>query len=251
MAAFAPARLHALYEMQLAAAAEPGGGDSRHGRHTFRAMLKAADAFPTQRLATEHAWLWSDLHLGHDNIIRYTDRPFGSVEEMDTGLYDAWEATVGTEDPLVFVGDMAMRSAVGDHTWTRVRTAPGAPKHLVFGNHDLTGSGELRVDGFDAVSAALCIDGDPPLLCTHMPLSAVPAGCVNVHGHTHDEPPGRTPHVNVSVEQLGYRPVALGRVRALAQALLAGRYPPGATTLARMAAIEGAAPALASTARSL
>ncbi len=238
MAAFAPAQLQALYQAELAAAAAPGGGDSRHGQRTFRAMLKAARAFPAQRIAADHAWLWSDLHLGHDNIIRYTGRPFGSVEEMDAGLYAAWEETVGAEEPLIFVGDMAMRGAVGEHTWARVRAAPGAPKHLVLGNHDLTGSGELRVDGFDAVSAALCVDGEPPLLCTHMPLAAVPAGCVNVHGHTHGEPPGRSPHVNVSVEQLGYRPIALGRVRALALALLAGNYPPGATTLARMAALD-------------
>lgn len=239
MGAFAPSRLQAQYETQLTAAAAPGGGDSHHGQRTFRAMLRAARAFPAQRFSAARAWLWSDLHLGHENIIRYTSRPFASVEAMDAALYAAWEGTVGAGDPLVFVGDMAMRSAVGEHTWDRVRAAPGAPKHLVFGNHDLTGSGELRAHGFDSVSAALCIDGDPPLLCTHMPLAAVPEGCVNVHGHTHAEPPGRTRHVNVSVEQLGYRPVALARVRALAQALLAGHFPAGATTLARMAALDG------------
>lgn len=240
MGAFDPARLQAHYETELTAAAAPGGGDSHHGQRTFRAMLKAASLFPAQRLAAEHAWLWSDLHFGHENIIRYTHRPFASVEAMDAALYAAWEETVGNHDPLVFIGDMAMRSAVAEHTWARVRAAAGAPKHLVFGNHDLTGGGELRVHGFDAVSAALCIDGDPPLLCTHMPLAAVPAGCVNVHGHTHDEPPRATPHINVSVEQLAYRPIALGRVRKLAQALLAGRYPAGATTLERLAALENA-----------
>lgn len=237
-ASFPSARLQAIYDAQLAAAAEPGGGDSHHGRRTFRAMRKAAAEYPAQRLALDAAWLWSDLHLGHDNIIRYTQRPFADAEQMDASLYANWAATVPAQDALIFVGDVAMRAAVGGHTWARIRAAQGAPKHLVFGNHDLTGSGELRVDGFDTVSAALCIDGDPPLLCTHMPLAEVPRGCVNVHGHTHAEPPRRSRHINVSVEQLEYRPVSIQRVRGLAQVLVAERYPPGSTTLARMAEIE-------------
>ena len=234
--------LKSLYEAQLEADCASGGGDSRHGRHTFRAMLKASARLPAVRLADideNGTWFWSDLHLGHDNIIRYANRPFADAEEMDERLYANWRATVGANDTLIFVGDVAMRDAVGEHTWRRVRGARGKTKHLVFGNHDLTASGNLRVDGFDGIFAALCIDGSPPLLCTHMPLREVPPGCVNVHGHTHDETPRRSAHVNVSVEQLNYRPVALAAVRALARELAAGRYPDGATTLQRVAAVMG------------
>ena len=230
-----PEALRALYMAQLETAAAPGGGDSHHGSKTFRAMLRAAENLPARRLAaTGKVWLWSDLHLGHDNIIRYTNRPFASAEDMDASLYDNWAATVGAEDTLVFVGDVAMRGAVGEHTWQRIRSAPGSAKHLVFGNHDLTGSGALRVAGFDDVCSVLAIDGEPPLLCTHMPLGSVPPGCVNVHGHTHDEEPRFSAHINVSVEQLEYRPVALDAVRSLAKALVAERYPDGATTLERI-----------------
>ena len=235
-----PEALKAIYEAQLEAEAVSGNGDAHHGRRTFRAMLRAARALPACRLESSgETWLWSDLHFGHDNIIRYTKRPFACVEEMDASLHANWAATVGDDDTLVFVGDMAMRGAVGEHTWERIRSGPGAAKHLVFGNHDLTGSGELRVDGFDSICAALVIDGDPPLLCTHMPLKSVPAGCVNVHGHTHDEAPRRSAHINVSVEQLDYRPVPLPAVQALARELVAGRYPEGGTTLERIANVTG------------
>ena len=234
-----PDSLKRHYEAELEARAAPGGGDRRHGRRMFRALLGACRDLPACRLDDRaSAWVWSDLHLGHGNIIRYANRPFADVEAMDSALYRNWAATVGRDDDLIFVGDLAMRQAVGPHTWQRIRDGTGARKRLVIGNHDLTGSGSLRIDGFDEIGAVLFADGDPPLVFTHIPLDRVPDGCVNVHGHTHDEAPGDSPHINVSVEQLAYRPVALGRLSRLARELLAGRHPPGATTLERLRAIE-------------
>lgn len=234
---------HALkreYEDQLAACTEAGRGDGRHSGREYRAMLRAVRALPAADLAADHAvWMWSDLHLGHDNIIRYANRPFADAKAMDAALYRNWDAAVDDDATLLFVGDVAMRGAVGEHTWQRIRAGRGARKRLVVGNHDLTGCGRLRVAGFDDVSALLCVAGDPPLVFTHMPLESVPVGWVNVHGHTHGAPPGRSRHINVCVEQIDYRPVQLARVYALARELAAGRYPPGGTTLERLAAVRG------------
>ena len=47
----------------------------------------------------------SDLHLGHANIIRYCDRPFANVGEMDAELIRRWNETVGEEDVVYFLGD--------------------------------------------------------------------------------------------------------------------------------------------------
>ena len=63
-------------------------------------------------------------------------------------------------------------------------------------------------------------------------------GLRNIHGHAHGAPPGRSAHINVAVEQLDYEPVGLDRLRRLARALAAGHYPPGATTLERIAHLE-------------
>lgn len=237
-----PETIKRAFVAQLEARAKPGGGDARHSGREFRAMLRACRELPARKLdeaAFKTIWVWSDLHLGHDNIIRYANRPFQDAEEMNAVLYTNWSRTVGDDDLLLFVGDLAMRKAVGEHTWETIRVSRGRAKHLVVGNHDLTGSGVLRVDGFDDICSALTVDADPPLAFTHMPLADVPAGVVNVHGHTHDEPPRRSRHINVSVEQLDYRPVDLGRIKALARELLAERYPDGQTTLERIASVEG------------
>ena len=230
-----PQSFKRLYERQLEA--ESTGRGSRQIRRMFGAMLIASRDLPARSLAApaDATWVWSDLHLGHENIIRYTNRPFEDAEAMNARLYANWDAAVGENDILIFVGDVAMRTALCDATWQRFREGPGRAKILVVGNHDLTGSGALRVDGFDDICSILCIDGDVPLVFTHLPLATVPDGCANVHGHTHNATPTRSPHINVSVEQLAYRPVPLGRIQALAKEVIAGRYPEGATTMERIA----------------
>ena len=139
---------------------------------------------------------------------------------------------------LVLVGDVAMGEAVCEATWERVRRSPARHKHLVIGNHDLTGLGELRTQGFDDVWSVMVSAGAPPLVWTHYPLAEVPDGQVNVHGHRHGAPPERSPRINVAVEQLEYEPVRLDRLRLLAQALVDGHYPPGATTIERIAHLD-------------
>ncbi len=235
----------AAYRAHLEAAAAGRAGDGRHGRKVFRAMLRAMDALPARRMAPDMeneqstVWVWSDLHFGHENIIRYTNRPFADASAMDAQLYANWASTVGPQDALLFVGDVAMSRAVSEATWSRIRHSAGRTKRLVVGNHDLTGSGELRVDGFDDICSLLYAPGDPPLLFTHMPMFEVPEGWVNVHGHTHASPVTCSPHINVSVEHIRYCPLALPRIRALAKALAQAHYPAGSTTLERIESLEG------------
>ena len=61
---------------------------------------------------------------------------------------------------------------------------------------------------------------------------------MNIHGHAHGAPPGRSAHIDVAVEQLDYEPAGLDRLRRLTRALAGGHYPPGATTLERIAHLE-------------
>ncbi len=212
---------------------------SRDGRaHT--AMRPALNGFGAAALNAdnEEVMVFSDLHLGHADIIRHAGRPFEDLDEMGGTLWHNWHRTVAPNAVLVCVGDVALGDGVSPATWKRIREAPGRRKVLVIGNHDLSNDGRLRTKGFDEAYALLVSDGDPPLIWTHAPLSRVPAGHVNVHGHLHARQRARSPHINVSVEQLAYRPISLARLRLLAQAIVADACPEGRTTLERVVALE-------------
>lgn len=52
-------------------------------------------------------YLISDLHLDHKNIIKYCNRPFSSVEEMNGAIIDNWNEVVKESDFVYLVGDLA------------------------------------------------------------------------------------------------------------------------------------------------
>lgn len=48
-------------------------------------------------------WFIADTHFSHANIIKYTARPFASVEEMDRILIENWNKCVGDDDQVSFL----------------------------------------------------------------------------------------------------------------------------------------------------
>ena len=48
----------------------------------------------------------SDLHLGHNNIIKYCRRPFNNAGEMDRVLIGNWNRTIGESDEVIYLGDL-------------------------------------------------------------------------------------------------------------------------------------------------
>lgn len=80
-------------------------------------------------------FLTADLHFGHGNILKYVDRPFTSVEEMDETLIKNINDTVGSDDTLYVLGDFTMG---GSYTKCRkyLDRINCQDVRLVLGNHD-------------------------------------------------------------------------------------------------------------------
>ena len=78
-------------------------------------------------------WFTSDLHLGHDNIIRFCDRPYTDVDEMNADLVRRYNEVVGRHDTVWILGDLCMGKLLESLSW--VKKMHGT-KYLVPGNHD-------------------------------------------------------------------------------------------------------------------
>ena len=181
-------------------------------------------------------WVWSDLHLGHSTSIGSFARPFESTREADDAFFRNWHRTVGPGDTIICLGDVAIGGLSGTRL-RRLRSAPGR-KIVVIGNHEINAVGELEIDGFDEIHSTLYAAGDPAQLLTHMPLRNVPEGCVNVHRHLHNqEAPSMVQHINVSVEQLRYRPRPWEAICRLARHMAAGNAVRGRTTAQRLTSV--------------
>ena len=227
--------LKKLYESQLQEDLQPPVAPDVDRRET-RYMLRVSRGMaPGTLCEDDHAgvWVWSDLHLGHTKTIQTFGRPFRTADEMTDQIFSNWQQVVAPEDTILILGDVTVHGLWGRRL-KRVRQAPGR-KILVYGNHEVTGDDFLDCEGFDEVHSTLYVEGDPPLLLTHVPLRVVPDGCVNIHGHLHQKRvPGSTRHINVCVEQLQYQPEALTALRALAQHLLESHAVQGDTTANRL-----------------
>ena len=75
----------------------------------------------------------SDTHFNHANIIKYCNRPFENVEEMNEALIKNWNSKVRPEDLVFHLGDFMLGNAA--NFWY-VRSRLNGQIILVMGNHD-------------------------------------------------------------------------------------------------------------------
>lgn len=77
-------------------------------------------------------YLTSDNHFGHVNVIKYSGRPFNSVEEMHEVMIENWNKIIKPGDVLYHLGDFSL-----SRKWVETLTPKlNGCKILVAGNHD-------------------------------------------------------------------------------------------------------------------
>lgn len=129
----------------------------------------------------------ADTHFGHKNILRFDDRPFSTIEEMEEQMVSRWNATVEPADTVFILGDFCW----GKETeWLRILDRLQGNKVLIKGNHDLRNmSARLRgkfqyVKDYDEIA-----DHDRRVILCHYPMlfykKAYDPGTYMLCGHVH------------------------------------------------------------------
>lgn len=186
-------------------------------------------------------WFTADLHIGHANIIRHSDRPFIDVESMNHDLVALWNAVVSPEDEVWVLGDVDMGQI--DESFSYVARLVGR-KHLVMGNHDRPFKdvhdrygwadvyrdrggfvelhrGEVRLDLVDGTPVRLChfpYVGDSGDRDRYVEERPADDGCWLLHGHVHEKWRQRGRMINVGVDAWAGQPVSEERLLELVAA---------------------------------
>lgn len=173
----------------------------------------------------------SDQHFGHTNVIRYCNRPYSSVEEMNEAMIAEWNAVVGPEDTVYHLGDFSMSLGAMRAATPRLN----GRKILIVGNHDhchpvhkkhLKAEQKYIEAGWSEVKLKEQINTPSgPVLLYHLPFAAAKEepgvtlryadyrlkyeGVPLLHGHVHSSYLYRSRGYNVGVDQHGMRPIPL------------------------------------------
>lgn len=90
-------------------------------------------------LSEEKVFFTSDLHLFHSNIIKYCERPFSNVDEMNDTLIRNWNNVVPEDGEVYILGDIGVwygRNGIVDDVLNTYEYKLNGKKHLILGNHD-------------------------------------------------------------------------------------------------------------------
>lgn len=76
----------------------------------------------------------SDLHLNHFNVIRFCNRPFNSLEEMNSVLIENWNKKVKSSDTVYVLGDFIFMG--NSFSVRNILQQLNGKKILIIGDHD-------------------------------------------------------------------------------------------------------------------
>lgn len=142
-----------------------------------------------------------DTHFGHDNIIKYCNRPYPNAHAMNQDLITRWNAVVTKRDTVYHLGDVCF----GAEYLSLVKELNGAKKVLILGNHDDLPIADYLLY-FDEIYGMTHYKG---FWLTHCPIHESELfKKKNIHGHTHTKNLSRSLYKNVSVENIGYQPIS-------------------------------------------
>ena len=174
-------------------------------------------------------FLYSDPHFGHANICKFTNydgsktRPWNDVGEMDEEMVLRYNETVGPNDKVYMLGDIAI-----NRKSLQILDRLNGDKVLIKGNHDIFPLKDY-VKYFRDIRAYHVMNG---MILSHIPVhkDSIARFGANIHGHLHANRVLKPRGVNaktgeilysteidpayfcVCVEQTDYRPISFDDV---------------------------------------
>jgi len=126
----------------------------------------------------------SDTHFGHQNIIKYCDRPFDDFNHMNEILIKNWNEVVKPDNIVYFLGDFAFGNVKNYYRDLSERL--NGEIILLKGNHDRGKELEKYFDLIDHMHPFTFAGYKFVLSHRPLPKNQIPVGYYNLHGHIHN-----------------------------------------------------------------
>ena len=155
-------------------------------------------------------YIIADPHFDHENIRIHCNRPFQTLDEMNSTMVTNWNNVVGKKDEIYIVGDFAWKNHM--HWFHQLN----GMKHLVIGNHDKMNQKTMRNFTSTALRMEVIHNGRPFVL-DHFPLRTWNRrmyDAIHCFGHVH----GRLNNdllpntLDVGVDSHNFTPITFDRV---------------------------------------
>lgn len=155
-------------------------------------------------------FLTSDLHLDHENIIKYCNRPFKNVQEMNYVLIKNWNEIVGKKDTVYYLGDFCFcKNKKDKQKIGYFINLLNGKKIFIKGNHDKFIKGHHHF---------ILNYKNKPFYLVHNPLE-IPSSWKGwaIFGHVHNNKGDlfidkKNKRINVSTEITDFKPVSIDEI---------------------------------------
>jgi calcineurin-like phosphoesterase family protein len=150
----------------------------------------------------------SDHHFSHNNIIKFCNRPFSSVTEMNDEMIDRYNSVVNKRDIVFIVGDFSFDTKPKNHF-----DKLNGQKFLIKGNHDKKKTIDLPWAGvFDIKEVVI---NKQPIVLHHYSMRSWNKsfhGSWHLYGHSHGTLPPHGLSFDVGVDTNNFYPYSFDDV---------------------------------------
>lgn len=162
----------------------------------------------------------SDTHFNHENIIKYCNRPFKGINEMNDVIIDNWNRIVKKDDIVYHLGDFFLGSKFD---LKNIVDRLNGTIYLIRGNHDRLTVKSYEDCGIIVLKNAPIIIDEYKIMLSHRPLpdTMIKKEYINIHGHIHQKKLeniydttlfDKDKHINVSCDVLNFKPILLNNL---------------------------------------
>ena len=166
----------------------------------------------------------SDEHFGHSNILKYCNRPFKNVFEMNNVLIKNFNKKVKKDDLCYHLGDFCFRSINSKGNGEKIKAKDYIKKlngeHIfIEGNHDFDGRNSLKTRNQEIIlriaNIRVQLIHDPEFAKVDYPLV--------LHGHVHEKwlckelkyCGKKSLLINVSVDVWDFKPILWPQIQTI------------------------------------